>query len=69
MAKKPDTAGRKAADPNPYLTRIASDRRSRRQRQFANIDDIIVSLADSHENQRARQVGEWVRQQSVRRAA
>jgi hypothetical protein len=32
-----------------------------------NIDEVIVSLSDSYENQRARQVVEWVRQQSVRR--
>ncbi|HSI88194.1 MAG TPA: hypothetical protein VK918_04005 [Pyrinomonadaceae bacterium] len=33
-----------------------------------NIDEVIVSLSDSYENQRARQVVEWVRQQSVRRS-
>ncbi len=32
-------------------------------------DDVIVSLMDSYENRRARQVMEWVRQQSVRRSA
>ena len=33
-----------------------------------NIDDVIVTLSDSYENQRARQVVEWVKQQSVRRS-
>jgi len=34
-----------------------------------SVDDVIVSLSDSYENQRARQVVEWVRNQSVRRAS
>jgi hypothetical protein len=46
---------------------------SRKQRSLISerspIDEIIVSLSDAYENRRARQVVEWVRQQSVRRAA
>ncbi len=34
----------------------------------SSVDDVIVSLSDSYENRRARQVVEWVRQQSVRRS-
>ena len=33
-----------------------------------SVDDVIVTLSDSYENRRARQVVEWVRQQSVRRS-
>ena len=34
----------------------------------SSVDDVIVTLSDSYENRRARQVVEWVRQQSVRRS-
>lgn len=34
-----------------------------------SVDDVIVSLSDAYENRRARQVVEWVRNQSVRRAS
>lgn len=32
-----------------------------------NVDEVILSLSDSYENQRARQVVEWVRLQGTRR--
>jgi len=33
------------------------------QRDIPRIDDLIVSLANAHENRRARQVSEWERRQ------
>ena len=38
---------------------------------FANIDDVIASLANAPENRRARQVTEWekMRRQNFRQAA
>ncbi len=45
---------------------LAPHRGNANQQQAA--DDVIVSLMDSYENRRARQVVEWVRQQSVRRS-
>ncbi len=53
-------------------TLALNDPASARRSQTSRIkfdDDIIGSLADAHENRRARQVVEWVRQQSVRRSA
>ena len=41
---------------NPY-PRISSHR----SRSTEKTDDVILSLADAYENQRARQVGEWER--------
>lgn len=69
MVKKSDTTVREIRTPEPFLSESASTRRSRNSRNINNIDDIIVSLAEAHENRRARQVVEWVRQQSVRKAA
>ena len=40
--------------------------RSRRNDNYFN-DDLIVSLADAHENKRARQVTEWEKRQRVAR--
>lgn len=34
---------------------------SNRSRSTEKNDDVILSLADAYENQRARQVGEWER--------
>ena len=40
-------------------------------RNIDRVDDVITSLANAHENRRARQVNEWERmfRQSVQRAA
>ncbi|HMO80341.1 MAG TPA: hypothetical protein PKD24_06085 [Pyrinomonadaceae bacterium] len=62
------SASRDIRPPQTFLGDSASARSSVKQRT-SNIDDIIRSLSEAHENKRARQVVEWVRQQSVRRAA
>ncbi len=53
-----------------YISQLLSTRISK-QRENPSSDDLIVSLADAHENKRARQVVEWekVRRQNVQRAA
>ncbi len=51
-----------------YISRLLSARISKQRENFPN-DDLIVSLADAYENQRARQVVEWekVRRQNAQR--
>lgn len=53
-----------------YISQLLSTRVSQQKNNLTN-DDLIVSLADAHENKRARQVFEWerVRRQNVQRAA
>lgn len=53
-----------------YISQILSGRISKSKENFSN-DDLIVSLADAYENQRARQVIEWekIRRQNAQRAA
>lgn len=53
-----------------YISQLLSTRISQQKNNSIN-DDLIVSLADAHENKRARQVFEWerVRRQNVQRAA
>lgn len=53
-----------------YISQLLSKRLSKSKEPKSN-DDLIVSLADAYENQRARQVVEWerVRRQNVYRAA
>jgi hypothetical protein len=53
-----------------YISRLLSTRISKQKENFSN-DDLIVSLADAYENQRARQVFEWerIRRQNAQRAA
>ncbi len=53
-----------------YISQLLSTRVSQQKNNLSN-DDLIVSLADAHENKRARQVFEWerVRRQNVQRAA
>jgi hypothetical protein len=53
-----------------YISQLLSKRLSKSKEPKLN-DDLIVSLADAYENQRARQVFEWerVRRQNVYRAA
>jgi hypothetical protein len=53
-----------------YISQLLSKRTSKSKEPKSN-DDLIVSLADAYENQRARQVFEWerVRRQNVYRGA
>lgn len=53
-----------------YISQLLSKRLAKSKEPKLN-DDLIVSLADAYENQRARQVMEWekVRRQNVYRAA
>ena len=53
-----------------YISQLVSTRFSKTKESKIN-DDLIVSLADAYENQRARQVIEWerVRRQNAPRAA
>jgi hypothetical protein len=53
-----------------YISRLLSTRISKQKENFPN-DDLIVSLADAYENQRARQVFEWekIRRQNAQRNA
>lgn len=53
-----------------YISQLLSKRITKSREPKLN-DDLIVSLADAYENQRARQVVEWerVRRQNVQRAA
>jgi len=56
----------KAHDAAAITNHALSSSRSRSKDNFFN-DDLIVSLADAHENKRARQVNEWESQQHVAR--
>ena len=53
-----------------YISQLLSTRLSKSKEPKLN-DDLILSLSDAYENQRARQVVEWekVRRQNVHRAA
>ncbi len=53
-----------------YISQLLSAHISK-QRENSTTDDLIVSLSDTYENKRARQVFEWekVRRQNVQRAA
>jgi len=52
-----------------YISQLLSKRISKQKENFSN-DDLIVSLADAYENQRARQVFEWekIRRQNAQRS-
>jgi hypothetical protein len=52
-----------------YISQLLS-RRISKQKDYSQGDDLIGSLADAYENQRARQVVEWekLRRQNVQRA-
>jgi len=58
----------KLQNPRPRASEFAPSNRTSKLTKNS-VDDVIVSLSDSYENQRARQVVEWVRNQSVRRAS
>ena len=53
-----------------YISQLLSRRISKQKDNFQN-DDLIGSLSEAYENQRARQVVEWekLRRQNVQRAA
>ena len=53
-----------------YISTLLTKRSFKSKTNQSN-DDLIVSLADAHENKRARQVLEWerVRRQNAQRAA
>lgn len=51
----------------PVFSTSRSARNKRTER--TSVDDLIISLSDSYENQRARQVVEWVRLQGTKRTA
>jgi len=53
-----------------YISQLLSRRISKQKENFQT-DDLIGTLADAYENQRARQVVEWerLRRQNVQRAA
>lgn len=53
-----------------YISQILSGRISKTKENHSN-DDLIVSLANAYENQRARQVFEWerIRRQNAQRNA
>ncbi len=52
-----------------YISQLLSTRNTKPKENFSN-DDLIVSLSDAYENQRARQVMEWekIRRQNAQRA-
>ncbi len=52
-----------------YISQLLSTQHSKKSKEPKLSDDLIVSLADAYENQRARQVVEWerVRRQNVQR--
>lgn len=54
-----------------YISQLLSNRLSKQQSDSQSSDDLIVSLSERRENQRARQVYEWekVRRQNAHRAA
>ena len=56
-----------AQDAAAIINHALSSSRSQSKDNFFN-DDLIVSLADAHENKRARQVNEWERRQHVAKA-
>jgi hypothetical protein len=53
-----------------YISQLLSTRISKTKENYSN-DDLIVSLAEAHENKRPRQVFEWekIRRQNAQRAA
>ena len=55
-----------AQDGAAIISHSLSSSSSQSKDNFFN-DDLIVSLADAHENKRARQVNEWERQQHIAR--
>jgi hypothetical protein len=65
-ARRPDIVENR---PFPIYEPSPRSRRDRNPSERPSIDDVIGSLSDAYENQRARQVVEWVRQQGTRRAA
>ena len=56
-----------AYDAAAVINHAFSSTRSQTKKEFFN-DDLIVSLADSYENKRARQVTEWEMRQRVAKA-
>jgi hypothetical protein len=56
-----------AHDAAAIINHALSSTRSQPRNDFFN-DDLIVSLADSYENKRARQVTEWEMRQRVAKA-
>ena len=53
-----------AQDAAAIINHALPSGRSQSKENFKN-DDLIVSLADAYENQRARQVTEWEKRQHV----
>jgi putative NIF3 family GTP cyclohydrolase 1 type 2 len=53
-----------------YISQLLSGRISKTKENYSN-DDLIMSLSNAYENQRARQVFEWekIRRQNAQRAA
>lgn len=56
-----------AHDAAAIINHALSSARSQQKESYFN-DDLIVSLADSYENKRARQVTEWEMRQRVAKA-
>jgi hypothetical protein len=52
-------------DANTAINPAILSGRPRSKDKLAVADDVIVSLADSYENRRARQVNEWEKRQHV----
>ena len=52
-----------------YISQLLSTRISKQRKENFQSDDLIGSLADAYENQRARQVVEWerLRRQNIQR--
>ena len=59
------------SDTAPRTTRNFINPNTSRNNERPPVDDVIASLANAHENRRARQVTEWERmfRQNVQRAA
>jgi hypothetical protein len=53
----------------PVFDQPTYNRSRRSSSERTSVDDVIMSLSDSYENRRARQVVEWVRLQGVRRSS
>lgn len=55
------------SDSFPVFDTSASSRSKKISNERFSVDEVIMSLSDSYENRRARQVVEWVRLQGTRR--
>ncbi|MDM7922538.1 MAG: hypothetical protein QUS14_09595 [Pyrinomonadaceae bacterium] len=65
IAREAETSTK--TDGFPVFDQPALPRSRKSVNERSNVDDVIMSLSDSYENRRARQVVEWVRLQGVRR--